>query len=72
MKHKSNLMTDCIILILIIKYASTSTNTTNMVESFSLVTYTDVTYALVKIQMVKLLQKEKFAIEAILVTATLD
>lgn len=65
-------MTDCIILILIIKYASTSTNTTNMVESFSLVTYTDVTYALVKIQMVKLLQKEKFAIEAILVTATLD
>lgn len=65
-------MTDCIILIIIIKYASTSTNTTNMVESFSLVTYTDVTYALVKIQMVKLLQKEKFAIEAILVTATLD
>lgn len=65
-------MTDCIILILIIKYASTSTNTTNMVESFSSVTYTDVTYALVKIQMVKLLQKEKFAIEAILVTATLD
>lgn len=65
-------MTVCIILIIIIKYASTSTNTTNMVESFSLVTYTDVTYALVKIQMVKLLQKEKFAIEAILVTATLD
>lgn len=65
-------MTDCIILIIIIKYASTSTNTTNMVESFSLVTYTDVTYALVKIQMVKLLQKEKFAIEVILVTATLD
>lgn len=65
-------MTDCIILIIIIKYASTSTNTTNMVKSFSLVTYTDVTYALVKIQMVKLLQKEKFAIEAILVTATLD
>lgn len=65
-------MTDCIIIIIIIKYASTSTNTTNMVESFSLVTYTDVTYALVKIQMVKLLQKEKFAIEAILVTATLD
>lgn len=65
-------MTDCIILIIIIKYASTSTNTTNMVESFSLVTYTDVTYALVKIQMVKLLQKEKFAIEDILVTATLD
>lgn len=65
-------MTDCIILLIIIKYASTSTNTTNMVESFSLVTYTDVTYALVKIQMVKLLQKEKFAIEAILVTATLD
>lgn len=65
-------MTDCIILIIIIKYASTSTNTTNMVESFSLVTYTDVTYALVKLQMVKLLQKEKFAIEAILVTATLD
>lgn len=59
-------MTDCIILIIIIKYASTSTNTTNMVESFSLVTYTDVTYALVKIQMVK------FAIEDILVTATLD
>lgn len=65
-------MTVCIILIIIIKYASTSTNTTNMVESFSLVTYTDVTYALVKIQMVKLLQKEKFAIEAILVTATVD
>lgn len=62
-------MTDCII---IIKYASTSTNTTNMVESFSLVTYTDVTYALVKIQMVKLSQKEKFAIETIFVTATLD
>lgn len=65
-------MTDCIIIIIIIKYASTSTNTTNMVESFSLVTYTDVTYALVKIQMVKLSQKEKFAIETIFVTATLD
>lgn len=44
-------MTDCIINIIIIKYASTSTNTTNMVESFSLVTYTDLTCALVKIQM---------------------
>lgn len=61
-------------MIIIIKYASTSTNTANMVESFSLVTYTDLTLSISKNPngRVKLLQKEKFAIETIFVTATLD